>query len=160
MGVKTSPETRGIRIKVKGKPRGKPFPKKHNIGAATRYKPGQSGNPSGKPAHSSISKALRARLAEPALGDKLGRTIATLIADSWIAEAVRGNVPALASLADRTEGRPLISAPPGAPSNFLDYIKTVQLLSMQLGAPEGHPNANKLLPAVTEDEKTEEQNDD
>ena len=148
------------RAKIKKKPRGRPFPKKHRIGEATRFKPGQSGNPDGRPHSTEISKALRARLTDKAIGDKFGRTYAEALADAWISEGLGGNVAALASLADRVEGRPMISVGAGTPDSFVSYIRTMEILSSRLGPPEGHPNAGKTLPAVNSGENREETNDE
>jgi hypothetical protein len=146
------------RAKIKKKPRGRPFQKKHRIGEATRFKPGQSGNPDGRPHSKEISKALRARLTDKVVGDKYGRTYAEALSDAWISLGLSGNVAALASLSDRAEGKPGIMGP-GTPNAFVAYIQQLNNFSARLGAPEGHPNAGKLLPAPT-DSENEESNDD
>ncbi len=70
-----------------------------------RFKPGQSGNPQGRPKLTLLSEALREQLAEVLPGvDE--RTIAEHIARSMIKQALLGNVIAAREIADRTEGRP------------------------------------------------------
>jgi hypothetical protein len=70
-----------------------------------RFKPGESGNPEGRPKLTLLSEALREQLAEVLPGvDE--RTTAEHIARSMIREALTGNVVAAREIADRTEGRP------------------------------------------------------
>jgi hypothetical protein len=68
------------------------------------YRPGQSGNPGGRPAGRSITSALRNLLSKPYPGDKQRRTYAERIALALCKAAARGSVQAAALLADRVEG--------------------------------------------------------
>ena len=70
-----------------------------------RFKPGESGNPEGRPKLTLLSEALREQLAHvlPGVDD---RTVAEHIARSMISEALKGNVMAAREIADRTEGKP------------------------------------------------------
>ncbi len=70
-----------------------------------RFKPGESGNPEGRPKLTLLSEALREQLAHvlPGVDD---RTVAEHIARSMIREALKGNVMAAKEIADRTEGKP------------------------------------------------------
>ncbi len=70
-----------------------------------RFKPGETGNPQGRPKLTLLSEALREELAKvlPGLDE---RTMAEHIARSLIREAIKGNVMAAREIADRSEGRP------------------------------------------------------
>ncbi len=69
------------------------------------FKPGQSGNPAGRPKKALLSDALRRQLAEAVQGAP-EKTIAEHIARALIREAVSGNVQAIREIGDRTEGKP------------------------------------------------------
>lgn len=70
----------------------------------TRWKPGQSGNPKGRPRSRTLSEAYRAMLRQP-LPDDPSRTYADAVAETLCKNAVLGDVVAAKELADRTEGR-------------------------------------------------------
>lgn len=76
-----------------------------NVGRATRYKKGQSGNPGGRPKFALFSQAAREVLAKPVPGDPEGRTYAQLIAQALADKAIAGDLRAAQELADRAEGR-------------------------------------------------------
>ena len=79
-----------------------------SIGAATRWRRGQSGNPGGTPKSRLLSEALRTRLAEVKPGDPAGRTYAEVVAAILIEIAcMEGSaaVHAASEIADRIEGR-------------------------------------------------------
>ena len=67
------------------------------------WKPGQSGNPGGRPRRDAISAALRQQLAVQVSDD---RSVADVIAAALIKRALGGDVRAIREVADRTEGRP------------------------------------------------------
>jgi hypothetical protein len=69
------------------------------------FKPGQSGNPNGRPKKALLSDALRRQLAITAPGMP-ERTQAEAIASALIAEAIAGNVQAAREVGDRSEGKP------------------------------------------------------
>jgi hypothetical protein len=71
----------------------------------TRFQPGASGNPGGRPKVKSLSKAYRNRLEEVNPADPAGRSFAECIAESLVRLAVKGNVQACMGLADRVEGK-------------------------------------------------------
>jgi hypothetical protein len=75
----------------------------HTLGS--RWQPGQSGNPKGRPKGVTLSDALRRMLAEQAPG-KSEQTYAEAIARALCKEAAKGNVLAAKEVADRTEGKP------------------------------------------------------
>jgi hypothetical protein len=76
------------------------------LGKGTRFRPGQSGNPLGRPKWKLLSDTYRAKLAELVPGDKRGRNYAEAIADVVFAAALRGKIGAFQEIADRTEGKP------------------------------------------------------
>lgn len=67
------------------------------------FKPGQSGNPGGRPKGKSLTALLRERLDE--VDPATGKTIAEMVVEGWINAARDGNVPAIKEALDRTEGK-------------------------------------------------------
>jgi hypothetical protein len=79
-----------------------------DIGRATRWRKGQSGNAGGRPKSRLLSEALRTRLADLKLDDPAGRTYAEVVAENLIEIACSegpGAVHAASEIADRLEGR-------------------------------------------------------
>jgi hypothetical protein len=79
-----------------------------DIGRATRWRKGQSGNAGGRPKSRLLSEALRTRLAEVKPNDPAGRTYAEVVAENLIEIACTegpGAVHAASEIADRIEGR-------------------------------------------------------
>jgi hypothetical protein len=72
----------------------------------TAFKPGQSGNPAGRPKSITLSEALRIELAKVLPNDTRERTFAELIAQQLVKAAATGNILAAKEIADRTEGKP------------------------------------------------------
>ncbi len=70
------------------------------------FKPGQSGNPAGRPKSITLSDALRLEMAKVFPGDTQERTFAEVIAQRLVRSAATGNILAAKEIADRTEGRP------------------------------------------------------
>jgi hypothetical protein len=70
------------------------------------FKPGQSGNPAGRPKSITLSDALRLELAKVFPGDTQERTFAEVIAQRLVRSAATGNILAAKEIADRTEGKP------------------------------------------------------
>lgn len=68
-----------------------------------RFKPGQSGNPGGRPKTKLISQAYRDFLQE--FDTKKRRTMAQEIAKQVIQKALKGDLAAAKETTDRTEGR-------------------------------------------------------
>ena len=80
-----------------------------NVGTATRFKKGVSGNPGGRPKSRMLSEALRNRLAEAKPDDPEHRTWAEAIAANLIEIAASKSSNAIAAaneVCDRAEGRP------------------------------------------------------
>lgn len=67
------------------------------------FKPGQSGNPGGRPKGKSLTALLRERLDE--VDPATGKTIAEMVVEGWVNAARDGNVPAIKEALDRTEGK-------------------------------------------------------
>src|SRR5215469_6469480 len=80
-----------------------------SIGAATRYRKGQSGNPGGRPRSRLLSETLRNRLAEIKADDPEKRSWAEIIASNLVELAASKSPSAVAAaneVCDRIEGRP------------------------------------------------------
>lgn len=85
-----------IRQKRGGNPHPNPPPPEH------QFKPGQSGNPGGRP--KLLGEAYKAKLARVVPGDSEGRTYAEVMADAVSLEVIRGNVQAAKEIRSATEG--------------------------------------------------------
>lgn len=70
---------------------------------AFQFKPGQSGNPGGRPKEKRLTEALRRKLAEPTAD---GRLYAEALAECLISLALDGDISAIREIADRTDGKP------------------------------------------------------
>lgn len=95
--------------KRKCAPRGRAFLRGNSAGAAHRWKPGQSGNPSGRPKSKLISEALRWMLSTPPDEVIVPASRAETLAWRLIREGQRGKIGAVIECADRTEGRAHVS---------------------------------------------------
>lgn len=69
------------------------------------WKPGQSGNPGGRPKSKPLTDELLRFLEQEAPKGK-GQTWASLIAEALVKKARRGDVRAITELANRIEGKP------------------------------------------------------
>ena len=72
---------------------------------ARKWRPGQSGNPGGRPKKTKLTDAYRQILEELVPGDPEGRTYAQLIAWEMVKSALKGRSDAAREIGDRTEGR-------------------------------------------------------
>ncbi len=70
------------------------------------FKPGQSGNPKGRPKSITLSEAYRKMLGAVDEADPEKRTRAEVLAEQMYAKAKTGDVSALREIADRVEGKP------------------------------------------------------
>lgn len=76
------------------------------------WRPGESGNPAGRPKFVTLSEAIRRKLAEVDESDPKRRTYVELIAEHLVHVAAgligsgRGSVAAARLIGDRTEGKP------------------------------------------------------
>jgi len=84
-----------------GRVRGKPFEKGHKHA----WKPGQSGNPAGRPKARLLSEHLRDRLKEQFPG-RSEATYGRMVAEALVDRAINGDVMAIREVFDRTEGKP------------------------------------------------------
>jgi len=73
------------------------------IGKATRFQPGQSGNPTGRPKNL-LSDASRDWLKR--IDEKTGKTNAELVAEAQGKVALEGDTSSYCAIRDTTEGRP------------------------------------------------------
>jgi len=71
-----------------------------------RFRPGQSGNPAGRPKSITLSEAYRKMLSQADESDPERRTRAEVLAEQIYAKAKTGDVQALREIADRVEGKP------------------------------------------------------
>jgi hypothetical protein len=69
----------------------------------TQFKPGQSGNPNGRPKTKPFLDALRAEIDEAIEGDDKGAL--RMIARALINSALKGDNSAIAQIADRLDGK-------------------------------------------------------
>src|SRR4029450_12554417 len=76
------------------------FKKGHTNG----FKPGQSGNPGGRPRNDTLTASLLAKLKELAPGAD-EKTVADCLATVLVREALQGSIHAISLIADRTEGK-------------------------------------------------------
>lgn len=92
----------------------------------TPWRPGQSGNPGGRPKRDAITVALFEQL-QSQVADGDTRSIADSIAGTLITLALKGDVRAIREIADRTEGRPRqqleIEAKVSAANEHVDFSK-------------------------------------
>jgi Family of unknown function (DUF5681) len=84
-------------------------PKVAEFGARTRWKPGQSGNPKGRPIKHPITTALQESLSEESAKE---------IAEVLIARAAGGDLDAARFIADRLEGKAIARTESGGPGDF------------------------------------------
>lgn len=121
--------------------------------AQYQFKPGQSGNPGGRPKKLPGTIALRADLQDPELAQKLGRV--------QIRKALRGDTRAFKEILDRVEGKVPIriehSGPDGeeikakvdaklSVGDLLGALRTIYGLSASPETPNG-PAASVPVPA-------------
>ena len=74
----------------------------------TRFRPGQSGNPAGRPRRKTLGECIAALLDETDLYGKPipgGRSVADLLALTIVKEALEGKFPFAKEILDRTEGK-------------------------------------------------------
>ena len=86
-----------------------------NVGKATQFKPGESGNPGGRP-KAILSYWLRYEL--EALDSETQQEVARKIAQVLIQKALAGDVKAIQVIAERVEGKPVqieLTAPDAGP---------------------------------------------
>jgi hypothetical protein len=100
------------------------------------WKPGESGNPGGRPKTKLITEAYRALLDKPFPGDPQGRTGAELIALAMLKEAIKGKVNAASELADRIEGKAAQSVTLGGDPDNPVTVRTLSDFYASIPKPE------------------------
>jgi hypothetical protein len=109
----SSTNSSGTEVSIDQSDKGSPAPENRRRtgegavrgGEAHRFKPGQSGNPGGRPKIGALTRAFRALLEQPVPGDRQGRTHAQAIAERTVGLAMRGHLGAVREVGDRAEGR-------------------------------------------------------
>src|SRR4051794_29694595 len=79
-----------------------------NPPAEFRFKPGQSGNPKGRPPGRSFTAALNRMLESHQIGDTPmpdGKTVAEMVVKVWLCKVLGGDFQFFKELLDRTEGK-------------------------------------------------------
>lgn len=120
----------------------------HQIGISGRWKPGQSGNPNGRPKSKPYREALDRMLAAAALDRKIAPEYANdLIAAAHIAKCMSGDMAAIKEYADRTDGK--VPNPIGG----TDELPPITAFAWK-------PSPDQIEPPVTGAIKDDSQNDD
>ena len=73
---------------------------------AAQWKPGQSGNPSGRPHKTPFTTALLRIVEKKLANDREGRAYLDAIAQQLVTRASKGDLASIRELADRIEGKP------------------------------------------------------
>ena len=146
-------------VGLKKRPRGKSFAPGNTHGLATRFKPGESGNPAGRPRTKKLSEAIREGLAADSAEPLPTDTNAQIIAKQIIRQAKKGNLSAAVIAGDRAEGRPAQSV---AFSDERDALVELVFplmneLSAEAGRPEGMEDSVPSLPEGNEQIETQEE---
>lgn len=122
------------------------------LGRATRFAPGQSGNPLGQ-RRDRVSAQLKMLMDSPCPFDKEGRTWCEAIAWAMVKKALRGDVRAFSEIADRVDGKPRqsieLSGPDGGaiPVGLEEVQKRIAELMDQAGLTVVRKE-NSALPAM------------
>ena len=88
-----------------------------------QFKPGQSGNPGGRPKGRSVSARLRERLQTEIKGN---RQLADLVTDIIIARVLKGDHKFLETLLNRTEGKVREAEPDNASLTDQELIEAAK----------------------------------
>lgn len=125
-------------VRVKKRPRGKSFEPGNGFGAEHRFKPGVSGNLSGRPLCKEVNAASRSFLASGIHKSPRAQTNAEAIVAAQGRKAKKGDLGAAQFLADRAEGRPAVSVNvDGQGDNLAVLVAVMNEKSETLGPPEG-----------------------
>lgn len=115
-------------------------------GKATRFQPGQSGNPTGRP-RDVISQEMRKLSVERCPRFKDERTWARAIAVAIFARAIRGDVRAFSEICDRVEGKP---------HQAISFSGAVEV-SPPVSVEETQQRLDQLISKIRERQKSENQ---
>ncbi len=91
--------------KVTNKQKSNTDGRKRKLANLKPWKPGQSGNPNGRPKTRTLSEELRARLKEQYPG-RSDATYGRMVAHKLVDLAIDGEIAAIREVFDRTEGKP------------------------------------------------------
>lgn len=83
---------------------------KFGPGNPTAWRPGQSGNPNGRPRGSKTGSSVLRKMARQLIDPKTGLSAVELISAKLIASAMDGQAWAIKEYFDRTEGKPGVRA--------------------------------------------------
>lgn len=106
--------------------------------ADTRFKPGQSGNPGGRPKGRSLTSILRELLDRNEIRGfqlKEGQTVADALVEAMVAEAIKGNAAVIKLLYDRIDGK----AGEVKPTRTLDEIAAEARAAAEEYRPDARP---------------------
>ena len=98
----------------------------------TRFRPGQSGNPAGRPKRKTLGERIADLLDETDLYGKPipgGRSVADLLAEAIVREALKGKFAFAKEVLDRTEGKvpDRVAGPEGGPTMDLSVLSDEEL---------------------------------
>jgi hypothetical protein len=125
-------------IRTKKKPRGKPFPKGHTIGAATRFVPGICPNPGGRPKSREFNKAAREALASDIGHAPKVQTYAEAGVAKQLRKMMKGDLAATTFLVERAEGRAAVSMTVDGGADKITIIDAgFDKVAEKWGRPEG-----------------------
>lgn len=102
--------------------------RKRSLANLRPFKPGQSGNPNGRPKSTTVSDALRQAL--KGVDSRDGRTLAQVVAEELIALATKGRgghikIRAIQEIVDRVEGKPRQSVEVFVPKSEIDRYEAM-----------------------------------
>lgn len=125
-------------IRTKKKPRGKPFPKGHTIGAATRFVPGICPNPGGRPKSKEVNAAAREFFSSDVGKSPKVQTNAEATVAKFGRKMLKGDLAAAIFLTERAEGRAAISMQvDGGADKISILIASMDNVAKKIGRPEG-----------------------
>ena len=116
-------------------------------GNSFRFKPGQSGNPKGRPKNVRyLSERLRAKMLRRCPGDPHGRTFADMMIDELASDAAHGHPRAVRQVFDRLEGPTKRVIDEDGSNNRSNSTEVWTRLASQLMAECDHsPEAKRLI---------------
>ena len=124
-------------------------PKRRNPAAhlaAHQFKPGQSGNPAGRPRGRSITAVLRERLDAAIAGEGDARAAVDRIAEAVLKLAIAGDLKALALLLERTEGPPPKGDEPARGEPSATRSSSISLITPEMSPERKAPVRRALNP--------------
>ena len=142
---------------VEKKPRGNPGIA--DAGVETSFKPGQSGNPGGRPHRTPYADAHRivADLPIAELQDSPDDSVAIRVAKRVARQAIEGKLVAVVEAANRTEGKPReMESPEQDSEQRMDWPTCVKKIRQIYGLPDFDEAETRDLAANNEDVEIED----